>query len=278
MKALQILSIVTLLIGVSLSAPGRSEPTRYAELYQRALNTCMNIPFAESHSDFWLSPDSSSSHWGRSRCLQKMAVNFRDKALCDKVWRRYSLFNSSSHTSEVACRSKVKEKQQLDLSKLTADRQQYELSPTAFTSLTIQSPISGDKGLSLVPEFSGSYPHRYILKIWLTDNQGRDHLIHERLQYLSLDADNVYAIGIATEHIQDLVPEYELGSPYPWRADLIFPAILYVHGGAIHPSWFEKMWPESSRTTHFDPGLMPPLLDPKKHWRNTLRPEGAEGG
>jgi hypothetical protein len=277
LKALQITSIVTLLIGVSLSSSGSSQPTRYAELFQRALNTCLDIPFAESHSDFWFSPDGDSSRWGRSACLQKMAINFRDEALCDKVWRRYSLFNSSSHTSEAACRSKVQKKQQKDVDKLTADRQQYDRSPTIFTSLTIKNPISGDKGLSLVPAFSGAYPHRYVLKVWLTDKQRRDHLIHERLLYLGLEADGVSSIWIATEDIQDVVHEYELGAPYPWRADLIFPASLYGHGGAIHPDWFEQMWPESSRTTHFDAGLMPPLLDPKKHWRNTFKPDWAEG-
>jgi hypothetical protein len=93
-KVFNVLGIVVLLFQSSAVL------ALYNERLQSGIAECEAIPVFQSHSGLWLNPDGYGAYWARSDCFQKVAIEFRDISLCDRVYRKYSVFSSSWGYSE----------------------------------------------------------------------------------------------------------------------------------------------------------------------------------
>ena len=65
------------------------------ELKSAALKRCESIDPAAYQSGLAFNPEGYRSFYLRSECLQQVAIEFRDEALCSQVIERRSMLSSS---------------------------------------------------------------------------------------------------------------------------------------------------------------------------------------
>jgi hypothetical protein len=82
-------------------------PSAYDTAKAAAVRTCDAIDANEYQTGLALNPDGYRSYYRRSQCFQKIAEQFRDLTLCDRVRQRRALLSSSWGYSPGNCRTLV---------------------------------------------------------------------------------------------------------------------------------------------------------------------------
>lgn len=106
----------------------------------------------------------SRTLYKRSSCLQRMAVRYRDAALCEEVRERRSLLFDGSAISRAACEAQVAEAIRRDPEVVIRDI--HRLAEVRY------SRNGNGRDTNIDVRFSGSYAHRYRLAVSMLDEAG----------------------------------------------------------------------------------------------------------
>lgn len=137
------------------------------ERFRRQVAECEAIPDDAYQTGLLFNPAGRRTYFERSRCLQAVAVEWRDANLCARVKQRRSLFFSGYAISEKACRDDVAE--QLASDRAAADTIRVEdihrLGDVRFE----RNGNGSDFDVRI--QTTGSHPGSYQIRIevWLDD-------------------------------------------------------------------------------------------------------------
>ncbi len=132
------------------------------ELFKSDLGKCESIPANAYETGLLFNPAGRRTYFQRSRCLQGVAIKWRDAQLCDRVRQRRSLFFSGDAISESACQEAVAEQ-------LVDDRERAESVATEgfhrVIGAHLERPhyLGGDFLFRI--ETEGSHPGSYQIRI-----------------------------------------------------------------------------------------------------------------
>lgn len=139
-----------------------SDAADQAERFQRGVALCGAIPVDAYETGLIFNPAGHRSYFGRSRCLQELAVEWRAVALCEQVRTRRSLFFTGDAISAAACRQAVSEQ-------LRKDQEQAQaIDPESFhqlVDLAFSQPHYAGDGLMVQIKTRGSHPGSYRIVI-----------------------------------------------------------------------------------------------------------------
>jgi hypothetical protein len=235
-----------LLLGLPLAAAAASA-TGYAELRAGAVAQCRAIDPAESQSGLLFNPDGYRSYYVGSECFQRVAVQFRDEALCAEVKQRRSLFWSSWGTSRKRCRELVAEGAAADLAELSETKRRYAAGAVRLRELRIERNGNG-RDFDALPSFQGDYGHGYVLRLEAAGAGpgGADALLHESGYYV--DATSDLRIFLRQEEIRQRIPGFALGRPYAVRATLVLDVGFGGPAGYWSEAFIERVFPARERS------------------------------
>jgi hypothetical protein len=235
-----------LLLGRPLAAAAASA-TGYAELRAGAVAQCRAIDPAESQSGLLFNPDGYRSYYVGSECFQRVAVQFRDEALCAEVKQRRSLFWSSWGTSRKRCRELVVEGAAADLAELGETKRRYAAGAVRLRELRIERNGNG-RDFDALPSFQGDYGHGYVLRLEAAGAGpgGADALLHESGYYV--DATSDLRIFLRQEEIRQRIPGFALGRPYAVRATLVLDVGFGGPAGYWSEAFIERVFPARERS------------------------------
>jgi len=180
----------------------------WQELFQRDFGECESIPADAYETGLLFNPAGRRTYFQRSRCLQRVAIKWRDAQLCDRVKQRRSLFFSGDAISEKACREAVAEQIANDIERAESIRVK-ELHKLVASNFARPHYLGGDFLLHI--ETEGSHPGGYQIRIeaWPNDSSAslviddyrqplgssghsltrtiREHQVHQVLRNQSMD-------------------------------------------------------------------------------------------
>ncbi len=243
MKAFKVLYIVILLLGSA------SALASYNERLQSGIAECEAIPAFESHSGMWLNPEGYGAYWGRSACYQKVATEFRDISLCDRVYRNYSLFSSSWGYSRENCRVLVAGVQREDVAELQKLKAAYNTGPVVLVDVLLQKNGNG-RDVDVIPEFSAGHAGSYILTLFLVDDAAKKFEITSNSFYLG-DGKSDINWYIPRETILAAMPHFDDSAEYAVVINIEFSLPLGRANGVWPETWPEQIWPVKERRQRF---------------------------
>ncbi len=82
--------------------------------FEHALGECQAISTSDYETGLIFNPPGKHTYYKRSRCLQELAIEWREAKLCAEVRERRSLFFNGEAYSELACRDDVTEQMERD--------------------------------------------------------------------------------------------------------------------------------------------------------------------
>lgn len=154
---------IALLVGA-----GAMATDRFGDRKARRLARCMAIPANEYSTGLLFNPSGYQTMYHRSQCLQDLAVDERDRALCDEVRERRSLLFDGSGVSPAHCRDLV-------AARMAADTKDLEALDAGaihrIETLAIERDGNG-RDFDLVVTTSGSLSTGYELRIVARDESG----------------------------------------------------------------------------------------------------------
>ncbi|MEX0915166.1 MAG: hypothetical protein WD397_02275 [Wenzhouxiangellaceae bacterium] len=143
----------------------------WRESFQNDLAECESIPADAYETGLLFNPAGRRTYFKRSRCLQRVAIEWRDLELCNRVKQRRSLLFSGNAVSEKACRANVAEQ-------LKRDRERAEsIHVDDFHMLVgarLERPhyLGGDYLLHLETEGSHSGSYQIRIEVWPNSSSG----------------------------------------------------------------------------------------------------------
>lgn len=160
--------------------------TEWQDLYQRDLNKCESFPAEAYETGLLFNPSGRRTYYERSRCLQGVAIEWRDTDLCGRVKERRSLFFSGNAISEKACKRAVAEQLAEDLQHAESIRSEDFHRPV---SAHFERPHYAGGHFRLHIETKGSHAGTYQIRIGVlmnassassaVDGDATDHYIIE---------------------------------------------------------------------------------------------------
>ncbi|MFU8831795.1 MAG: hypothetical protein ACNA7J_06515 [Wenzhouxiangella sp.] len=142
--------------------------------FEYALGECQAIHASDYETGLIFNPPGKHTYYKRSRCLQELAAEWRNPALCEQVRERRSLFFNGKAYSELACRDGVTEQMGRDRAAAAT------LDPDSFHKLEAvhfdQPHYVGDNIRQQV-KTRGSHPGSYQLRIELWPNDAGEPVI-----------------------------------------------------------------------------------------------------
>jgi hypothetical protein len=233
----------------SVATPVFAQVTNpYEEQRGFALKACEAIPASEYQTGLALNPDGYRSMYMRSACLQRAAVQFRDRKLCDDVRRRWSLFSSSWGYSKGNCRKLVAEGSLSDSVEIERQKAAYRAGPVRLVDVRFERNGNG-RDVDVIPTFAPGYASGYLLRIELLS--GARAVAIDSTGYRLDGTDNIRGY-IRSQDIRARVPGFELGRPWRVRATLILAVGFGGQAGMWSDAFVARLFPVSERSQSID--------------------------
>jgi len=234
------------LLGVPLGAAAASA-AGYEELRSAGVAECRAIDPAEYQSGLLFNPEGYRSYYVRSECFQRVAVQFRDEALCAEVKQRRSLFSSSWGYSRKRCRELVAEGSAADLAALREMKQRYAAGAVRLREFRIERNGNG-RDFDAIPSFQGDYGHGYLLRLEAARarSDGGDALLHESGYYV--DGTSNLRVFLRQDEIRRRIPGFALDRPYAVRATLVLDVGFGGPAGYWSEAFIERVFPMRERS------------------------------
>lgn len=220
-----------------------AETNQLVERHTTAVNKCKAIDPDEYRSGLAFNPDGYQSYYVRSQCFQRVAIDFRNPALCSEVSRRLALFSSSWGYSERNCRKLVKEKLKKDRIYIEEDKAKVANKLVRLNDFTVTASGNG-RDFNLSPTFTSGHGHSYRLDITLIDPQDSTHhaLIHS--EGYRLNGKGNILIRLQTKEIRERFPKFTLNRPYTVEANLV----LVTGSASMNEEFINEVWPLEDRS------------------------------
>ena len=206
---------------------------------------CETINPDESQSGLAFNPDGYRSYYVQSECFQKAAIQFRDRSLCDKVRRRWSLLWSSWGVSSTQCQKLVTQGVAEDRAEIEAEKQKYSAGRPLLKGFRIQRNGNG-RDIDILPEFTAGYGHGYTMTFEIIGVRAQPVLLHSGGYYL--DSNSRLSIFVRQSEIRERFPEFQLNHPYEVRATVT----LSIGNGGMSGYWsdefLESIFPARERS------------------------------
>ena len=154
------LLFTTVAFGAAFISPEVSAD-QFDDRKNQRVEICRSISASVYSTGMIFNPAGYETMFERSRCMQLLAIDERDVALCSEVKERKSLFFDGSSVSEKSCRAQVSER---------LDRLVQEVAARDFTTIhrlkSLEFSRNGNgKDFDLVVITDGSYAGHYDLDI-----------------------------------------------------------------------------------------------------------------
>lgn len=207
----------------------------YDDQRSSAVKTCQAIDPAEYQSGLIFNPDGYRSYYVRSECFQRIAVRFRDEALCRQVKQRRSFFPSSWGYSSGRCRELVADGVAADRQNLEEIKQKYLAGAVKMRDFRVERNGNG-RDFDIIPAFSGDYAHGHTLRFEIVHPgaTGPEILLHSSGYYV--DGNSNLRIFLRQGEIRKRFPNFTLNRLYLVRATII----LDVGNGGLAGLWSDR--------------------------------------
>lgn len=234
-------------IVLGLVAVDRIRAVDYVAAKSAAVRECEGIDPAAYQSGLYFNPDGYRSYYVQSECFQRAAVQFRDESLCARVRQRRSVFASSWGYSPEQCRKLVAEGIAADLSILDEIKRRYAQGAVEVRTFHIERNGNG-RDFDIVPVFSGSYGHGYVLTFEILDAtpMGAPVLVHSSGYYV--DSTSKLRIYVRQADIRDRFPGFALNRPYQVRATALLDVGTGGQAGYWSQVFIERVFPINQRS------------------------------
>ena len=171
MLRLLLAPIMILAAGVGSPLQGADQPDdadgfscRVCERKAAELARCQGLDPDEYFTGLVFNPPGMQTGFARSSCFDRLALNYRDVTLCAEVRERKSMWFDGSALSRQACERRVHERAAGDPRVLIADIHRLD---------EMQWFRNGNgRDFDVHVRTSGSYAHRYALKLLMLDSKG----------------------------------------------------------------------------------------------------------
>jgi len=221
--------------------------SRYEQARATAVHGCAAIDPTEYQTGLLFNPEGYRSYFVRSECFQRVAVQFRDEALCEQVRRRRAWFSSSWGYSKAQCRKLVREGIAADEQNLTEERRRYQRGRVRLVGFDVERDGNG-RDYDIVPAFAGAYPHGYRLRFELLRAGGSGRAVPIHSAGYHLDADSRLRIYVRRDEIRERLPSFAPGQLYTLRATLIFEVGDGGQSGRWSDAFIERVFPVRERS------------------------------
>jgi hypothetical protein len=238
--------VLFIVLFIAVCAVPSAVASDYTTRLQREIGTCDQIDPDEYQSGLYNNPEGYRAFYKQSACIQRVAIAYRDIELCDRVRRRYGLFNSSWGYSESNCEALVKKGEQEDRTELLANRERYLEGPVVLTALAVERN-GNRRDYDFIPAFRDGYQAGYSLEIWLTDDVGKSHQLLSHGSYLKGESDDI-RIFRRKHELESRFRGLQIGIPYELQARLILSIGIGRPGHWLRDDLLEEVFPASERT------------------------------
>lgn len=219
----------------------------YAEQRAAAVKACEAIDPREYQSGLLFNPDGYRSFYQRSSCFHRVAVQFRDEALCARVRERRSFFFSSWGYSEKRCRQLAAEGVAADRKALEEIRSRYAQGAVRLRDFRIERNGNG-RDFDIIPLFDPGYAHGYTLRFELVDVEDRDGIVLLASLGFHLDGKNDIRIFVRQEDIRKRFFQFEPGERYRVRGTLTLSVGHGGQSGMLSDAFIERVFPAIERS------------------------------
>ena len=209
MKPLSLARIIGCVLGSLLAT--HAGAVDWQPRFEQALGECQAISARDYQTGLIFNPEGHQTYYQRSRCLQGLAVEWREPSLCEQVRERRSLFFNGKGIAETACREKVATQIEQDQTAAAA------LDPDSFHKLEAvhfdQPHYVGDNIRQQV-KTRGSHPGSYQVRVELWPNDsGEPVVIADYSQPLG-GADHILSGTIPNQRLREAfggsIPDHEI--------------------------------------------------------------------
>jgi hypothetical protein len=211
------------------------------------VEACQAIDPSAYQTGLFLNPEGHRSYYVRSQCLQRVAVEFRDEALCAQVRRRRAWFSSSWGYSKAQCRKLVREGMAADEEALTEEKRRYQRAALRLVGFGVERNGNG-RDYDIVPAFAGEHPHAYVLRFELLAAGPAGEAVTIHSDGYHLDGASRLRIFVRREEIRERVPRFAPGQLYTLRATLILAVGEGAPGGRWSDAFVERVFPARERS------------------------------
>jgi hypothetical protein len=226
--------------------PHQGFSAEVASMLQQAVSRCELINPRASQSGLVFNPEGYRTYYERSACMQRAAIDFRERPLCNQVKRRYALFSSGWGYSRSNCRDLVDEGVAEDRAELEELRQNYSAGPVRLSSVIMERNGNG-RDYDFIPRFADGYEAGYQMDFYLTDESGTRHLILQHGSYLRGSSDNI-RLFLQRQQLLSGFPTLESGVSYTMEVHLMLSIGIGGPRNWLRPSFVEEVFPEQTRT------------------------------
>jgi hypothetical protein len=144
------------------------------EGFERGRADCLGIPAGAYETGLLFNPAGYRTWFKRARCLQRLAVEWRDPELCSEVRQRRSLFFDGSAISEKACAEAVSSQLSEDRERIASTRivDFHRLGQVRFAR-----PDPGANHLLLHIETHGRHAGTYHVRVEAWPHDGAEPVV-----------------------------------------------------------------------------------------------------
>jgi hypothetical protein len=237
---------VIVLLAACLFQAAEALAVDYADARSKAVAACEAINPSQSQSGLIFNPDGYRSFYVRSKCFQEVAIEFRDRTLCDQVKERRSLLSSSWGYTAARCRQLVTQGAAADRASLEATKTAYLADGITLRDVLIERNGNG-RDFDIIPAFAGTYAHGYTLTFEILPNpSAAPVLLHSSGYYLD-QASNL-RIFVRQADVAKQFPLFLLNRPYPVRATVTLDVGFGGPSGYWSPSFVNSVFPAPARS------------------------------
>ena len=215
-------------------------------MLQQAIVRCEQIDARDSQSGLWLNPAGYRTYYERSACLQRTAIEFRERALCDQVRRRYALFSSGWGYSRDNCRELVDAEIAEDRRELELIRQNYLAGPVNLMQVTVERNGNG-RDYDFIPRFADGLAGGYELNYFIVDESRVRRLILSHGNYLT-GSDNNLRIFLERQELLTAIPDLKFEVDYELEVQCTYSIGTGGPGGWYRQELIDDVFPAQERT------------------------------
>jgi len=233
-----------LLVAACVFATSNALAFDYGDAHSKAVKTCEAIDASRSQSGLLFNPAGYRSYYERSKCFQEAAIQFRDRALCDQVRERRSLFSSSWGYTAARCRQLVADGVGADRAALETLKGGYAAGGIALSDVRIERNGNG-RDFDIIPAFTGTFAHGYTLTFEIVTPSG-PALLHAAGYHL--DATSRLRLYVRQSEIRERFPSFALDRTYSVRATVLLDVGFGGQAGYWSPAFVESVFPVRERS------------------------------
>jgi hypothetical protein len=219
----------------------------YVEHRAAAVKLCEAIDPGEYQSGLLFNPDGYRSLYRRSACFQDAAVRFRDEKLCAQVKERRALLWSSWGYSAKRCRQLAAEGLEADRKALEELRSRYLKGAVRLRDFRIERNGNG-RDFDIIPLFDPGYPHGYMLRFEIIDDEERDGTVLLDSSGFHLGANNNISIFVRQEEIRKRFLQFEPGRRYRVRGTITLDVGYGGQSGMRSEAFIQRVFPVAERS------------------------------